>query len=164
MPTLTIQRMTPEHWERVREVRLRALAEAPDAFGTTLAEDLARKVETWRARLEEPVNATFVAVLDGADIGVATGSSYEWSDGQAGLFGMWVAPEARRLGVGKRLVDAVLAWAREAGYPSILLDVGDENPAAVALYASKGFEPTGVTTTMPAPRDPVTEHQRVRKL
>ncbi len=160
MPTLTIQRMRPDDAARTRAIRLRALEEAPDAFGTTLAEDLARPPDAWRTRLESADAATYVAVLDGLDIGMATGASYEWVEGSAGLFGMWVAPEARQIGAGGQLVDAVVAWARAAGFPRILLDVGDENPPAIALYASRGFEPTGVTSSLPPPRDHVTEHQR----
>ena len=36
---IAIERMTPEGWQRVRAVRLRALLDAPDAFATMLAED-----------------------------------------------------------------------------------------------------------------------------
>ena len=90
----------------------------------------------------------------------ASGADYEWEDGAAGLFGMWVAPSARGQGAGGALVDAVVAWARAEAFPRILLDVGDDNEPAIHLYASRGFVPTGVTTTLPAPRDHVHEHQR----
>jgi GNAT superfamily N-acetyltransferase len=148
--------MGPEGWARVRAVRLRALADAPDAFGTTLAEDEARPPASWRSRLEARDVATFVAVVEGRDVGLAVGAPY---DGVAGLFAMWVAPEARRRGVGGALVGAVVEWARGGGHPRVLLDVGVANPAALALYASAGFRPTGATSHLPPPRERVLELQ-----
>ncbi len=152
--------MGPGEWERVRAIRLRALADAPDAFGTTLAEDEARPLVDWRRRLEDPGVATFVAVADGRDVGLATGTAYDGEAGAAGLFSMWVAPGARRGGIGGALVGAVVGWARGAGFRRVLLDVADGNPSAVALYAGRGFLPTGVVGTLPPPRTHVAEHQR----
>ena len=58
---------------------------------------------------------------------------------------MWVAPQARRAGVGRALIDAVVAWAAEIGAPSIRLDVADNNVDARHLYEASGFSPTGRT-------------------
>lgn len=160
MANWTIERMTPAGWERVRAIRLRALADAPDAFGTLLAEDTARRITEWRTRLERADTATFLAVVDGIDCGLATGSPWEGAAGDAGLYSMWVAPEQRGRGLGGAIVDTVVAWARAEGHARILLDVGDGNAAAIALYASRGFEPTGTTSTLPPPRDHLLEHER----
>jgi GNAT superfamily N-acetyltransferase len=160
----TIERMTPDAWERVRAVRLRALADAPDAFGTLLAEDEARPLPEWRARLERPDVATFLAVVDGRDGGVATGTAYEGQEGAAGLFSMWTAPEFRGRGVGGALVEAVVAWARGAGYRRVLLDVADGNLPAIRLYEKRGFAPNGETGTLPPPRQHVLEHRRALAL
>ena len=73
---------------------------------------------------------------------------------------MWVAPVARGRGVGDGLVDAVVDWARAAGYPRVVLDVGDENLPAIRLYERKGFEPTGRTRTFSEPRTHIREHER----
>lgn len=77
---------------------------------------------------------------------------------------MWVDPDWRGQGVASRLVDAVIEWARQRGKPRILLDVGDGNAAAIALYQSKGFEPTGKVGFLPPPRSHLSEHQRVKVL
>ncbi len=156
--------MGPDGAQRVRAVRLRALADAPDAFGTTLAEDEARPLAEWRARLEAAGPATFLASEEGRDAGLAFGRAYDGQDGAAGLFGMWVAPEARDRGIGGALVDAVVAWARAGGYGRVLLDVADANDTAIRLYAGRGFVPTGVTGCLPAPREHVLEHQRGLRL
>lgn len=51
---------------------------------------------------------------------------------------VYVAKEHRRLGVGRRLVEALLAWGRERGCPQAQLYVLDANPARV-LYRAVGF-------------------------
>lgn len=67
--------------------------------------------------------------------GQATGISVE-IDGIIGLFCIAVAPEARRQGLGKKLVRAMLAQ-HEA--PLTYLQVFSENTAGAALYESLGF-------------------------
>lgn len=156
---IAVQRLGADDWERGREIRMRALADAPDAFGSTLAEEEALGVADWMRRVRRRDAATFVAVADGGgDVGLAVGAGY---DDQAGLFAMWVAPGNRGEGVGGALVDAVIEWATGEGFEKLFLDVGDENREAIALYASRGFLPTGITGTLPPPREQVLEHQRV---
>jgi ribosomal-protein-alanine acetyltransferase len=54
-----------------------------------------------------------------------------------------VAPSARRKGLGKRLLDALLAAARETGAEAVSLEVRESNAAARKLYEKAGFELTG---------------------
>lgn len=56
---------------------------------------------------------------------------------------MWVAPAARRQGIGTELIEAVRAWATNAGYPTLALGVTTTNAAAIALCRSLGFTETG---------------------
>jgi ribosomal protein S18 acetylase RimI-like enzyme len=160
MSACRIERMRPDDGERVRTVRLQALRDTPDAFGTTLAQDSARPLAEWRTRLESPQGATFVAVEGARDVGLVVGNPYEGHEGAAGLFAMWVAPECRGRRLGEALIDAVVAWARASGLRRVLLDVADRNVPAIRLYARKGFEPTGVTGSLPPPREHILEHQR----
>ena len=157
---MEIERLRPESWARSRAVRLRALAEAPDAFACQLVDEEGQPEEFWRERLSGERCATLIATDAGVDLGCAVGCEWDGEPGCAGLFSMWVAPEARGRGVGGALVQAVIAWARAAGHARLLLEVADENAAAVALYARHGFEPTGRTGSLPAPREHVAEHQR----
>ena len=108
--------------------------------------------------------ATFVATKNGFDCGLVRCAADEDRDGAAWLISMWVAPEARRAGVGDQLVRAVIDFARACGYERLYLDVADENAPAIGLYAKHGFEPTGEATLMPPPRDHISEHRRVRNL
>jgi hypothetical protein len=63
---LEIQRLKSFEGERWRSIRLAALRDAPDAFGTTLAEATAFPPEIWSRQVVK--FSTFIAVLDGVDV------------------------------------------------------------------------------------------------
>ena len=154
----TLRFLESHEWEAYRKVRLRALKDCPDAFGSTFEGEVQFSDDDWKARLQRPDVVTVVCEDGcGNHIGLIVGAPY---GADAGLFSMWIAPEARRQGIGGRLVDMVISWAEENNERKILLDVGDLNRPAIGLYASKGFEPTGVVSSLPAPREDITEHQR----
>jgi len=159
---LEIQRLSSTQGERWRSVRLAALHDAPDAFGTTLAQANAFPPELWSRQVGE--FPTFIAVLDGMDIGVVRASPDIEHPETAFLLSMWVAPDARGTGVGDELIDAVAGWAESDGFLRLVLDVADANASAIELYARKGFEPTGDTGTLPSPRQHIREHRRALAL
>ncbi len=130
-------------WEALRETRLRALADAPDAFGTTRAEALARPEEWWRdwAALSAsgPTQAMFLAWVAGEPVGMAG----VFQDEERFLvISMWTHPERRGVGVGRALLDAVVAFAGDA---EVVLSVTEGNDSAWRLYEGYGFVPTGFT-------------------
>ena len=151
-------------WERVRTLRLRALADAPDAFWTTLEEERAKDPAGWLRQLARRDAATFIAHEDDRDTGLAVGAPHHEHAGDAGLYAVWVVPEARGRRVGELLIEAVVDWARSAGYQRLRLDVGDSNEPALRLYGRYGFQPTGTTSHFPPPRDHITEHERALDL
>jgi ribosomal protein S18 acetylase RimI-like enzyme len=159
---IEIQRLSTDEALRLRYIRLRALADAPDAFGSTYAEVSTYPLEIWQQQLREI--ATFVAIYDGKDVGLVRCASDEQYHDTAWLISMWVAPEARGQGVGNALIDAVIESARSSGASRLLLDVGDHNQQAIALYVRKGFQPNGKTGSFPAPRNNIREHQRELRL
>lgn len=131
-----IERLQPGEGERWRGIRLSALAEAPYAFSTTHAQAEAWSAARWEAQVVEL--ATFVAVVDGRDVGVARGAPHERSDARE-LISMWVAPMARRQGIAALLIDSVAAWAKELGAGALVLGVVASNVSAIALYERAGF-------------------------
>ena len=54
-----------------------------------------------------------------------------------------VAPSARRKGLGKKLLAALVAAAEETHSAAVFLEVRESNIAARTLYETAGFEPTG---------------------
>ncbi len=151
---MQVDRLTPDAWSRLKAIRLRALTDAPHAFGTTLDESAAWPDTVWQRQAREL--ETFVAVLDGEDVGMVRSVASSAEPGVAELLSAWVAPDARRRGVGVSLVDAVIDWAREEGLHRVALDVRDANVGAVAFYARCGFVRDG-----PA-GDHADEHRRSR--
>ena len=62
---------------------------------------------------------------------------------EAELLTIAVQSTARRRGVGRALLSAVIAHARDGGARSLFLEVGADNPAALALYGQAGFQAVG---------------------
>jgi RimJ/RimL family protein N-acetyltransferase len=135
---LVMTRVEPRDWQRLREVRLAALADSPEMFGSTLAREQAFEEEEWRRRAARP--ATFVASRDGVDVGMA--GVYEFDAGWC-VMGMWIAPGARGTGVVDALIDVCESAARDAGATSLALGVMEDNPRGRRAYARLGYEPTG---------------------
>ena len=80
-----------------------------------------------------------MAEAEGAWVGMAAGFRADDDPATIGLFGMWVAPEARGHGLGRRLVDEVVAWAQASGARAVRLGVIRGNGPAVELYRRAGF-------------------------
>jgi GNAT superfamily N-acetyltransferase len=146
-----IRRIRADEGSRLRALRLRALAEAPLAYGSTLAREQDYPDDLWRERALDASagcdGATFIAERDGQWLGLATGFARADEPESAGslLVGMFVDGTARRLGVGVELVEAVASWARACGSARLALWVTSGNEPATALYGRCGFRPTGAT-------------------
>lgn len=147
MRDIVIERLGPDDGERLRAIRLRALRDTPEAFGSSYERESPFLPDKWAERLKNQESRWMVATADGADVGLVCGKAEE---GRMHLVSMWVAPEARGVGVGARLVDATVDWAREYGAEEVELWAVDQNDAARTLYARKGFTPSGRTMALPS--------------
>ncbi|MFE5790967.1 GNAT family N-acetyltransferase [Streptomyces sp. NPDC056503] len=65
-----------------------------------------------------------------------------YADGDAELKRMYVIPEARGLGLARRILALLEDDARAAGRTRVVLETGTAQPEAIALYTSSGYEPT----------------------
>lgn len=135
-----LHRLTPEDWRLMRDVRLRSLQDSPSAFGSTYARERDRDESGWRSWLSTPW-PKFVATQDGR--GVAIGGGYVDDDGTAHVIAMWTAPEARRQGYARAIVEQIIAWAETEKLP-LELRVTTTNRAAREVYLACGFEPSGI--------------------
>jgi GNAT superfamily N-acetyltransferase len=150
---MTVRRLRGDEAALFKMLRLRALADAPDAFARTYAEISAKPEAYWQEMtlsVTEPGrHAMFVAESDGMPIGMAFGLLDRDHSTRAHLGGMWVEPEARQRGCGRALSDAVIAWAQERGFAAIALWVTEGNKAAITLYERLGFALTGRRDQLP---------------
>ncbi|QJU59524.1 GNAT family N-acetyltransferase [Sphingomonas sp. AP4-R1] len=64
---------------------------------------------------------------------------------------LYVRPAGRGIGLGRRLVERLIAEARDAGYAEMRLDVLAEFERARALYRALGFGPADPVTVNPLP-------------
>jgi len=151
----TIQPIAADDIERVKDIRLRALRDAPAAFGSTYERERMLTPDEWRdraARWDGRSGIGFLATEEGAAVAIA-GAFLDPDDAKsAQLVSMWTAPHSRRRGVGRLLVGEVVAWARRRGAQVVRLMVTSNNESAIAFYRSLGFELTG--RTEPYPNDP----------
>jgi GNAT superfamily N-acetyltransferase len=153
---IAVRAVRPGEHEPLRELRTRAMAEDPDAFGGTAAAEAAHAPERWLALAEgvgdEGGEATvYVAIDDGEWVGMAAGRWFDPDRGIAQLWGMWVAPGHRGQGLGVRLVQSVRGWAAGRDARFLRLGVVDGSPA-IRLYERLGFVDTG--ERRPLSRDP----------
>jgi GNAT superfamily N-acetyltransferase len=120
-------------------------------FSTLTPQSLAEVRAELDEDLDDPKYTFFVAEHDGAVVGSGIGCALEVSGGNAGLIRpadagflahAAVLPEARGLGTGRALGEAILAWARDAGYVSIATDWRSANLEADRAWRSLGFRPT----------------------
>jgi GNAT superfamily N-acetyltransferase len=86
---------------------------------------------------QPPSGAFLVVYGDGEPIGCG---GFKRLDMQtAEIKRMYVAPEARSRGLGRRILERLEVGARTAGYSFVRLDTGDRQPEALRLYRSAGY-------------------------
>jgi GNAT superfamily N-acetyltransferase len=145
--TVIVRRLTAHEWPLYRSLRLRALRDAPEAFGSTLAEEEPRPDEDWAWRLNLGAGSgrdlPLVAQLASEPVGLAWAKVDATDPARVNLFQVWVAPESRGHGVAAALLDASLVWARATGALEMQLGVVCGNDAARRLYERAGFRATG---------------------
>jgi RimJ/RimL family protein N-acetyltransferase len=141
---MDIRPVRPEEAGRLRELRLRALRDAPEAFFSSYDSERVLPEaywETWAGTVERRI--MFVAVEDGAWVGMAGASVHPEKSGTVSLWWLWVAPAARGRGLTGQFLKARADWARRSGAARLELEVAESNSAAQALYQRFGFVPTG---------------------
>ncbi|MEW2375564.1 ribosomal protein S18-alanine N-acetyltransferase [Micromonospora sp. NPDC047812] len=103
--------------------------------------------EQWSAAMfwNELANGHFYLVATGDDGGLLgyAGLAVAPPD-EAWVQNVAVRRDAQRRGVGRLLLEALLAEAARLGVRSVLLEVAADNAPAQKLYATYGFEPIGV--------------------
>ncbi len=137
MHGVQVRRVSEADWNALRDVRLRSLADSPDAFGSTLEREAAFGDADWQEWARDAAAGSaetcFLAWLDDEPVGVVGAYAEERRD------------HVGRQGFGRALIEAIVSWSAENGAPTIRLDVMVSNVEARRLYESFGFAPTRQT-------------------
>jgi ribosomal protein S18 acetylase RimI-like enzyme len=135
---IEVRRLTPEDVAAFRELRLEALLHSPEGFASTYESEAERPLEWFVTRLTDA--EVFAAVRDRDLLGMAGFRAFDSPKmaHKGMIWGMYVRPDARGLGVGRRILQAILDHA--AGrVEQVQLAVTTDNAAAKALYEAMGF-------------------------
>ncbi len=132
--------------EVLRTLRLQALADSPQAFGSIYQREAARTIENWRQWLSPA--ATFLLEADGQPRGLVAGVPDQQDSSVVHLMAMWVHPDVRGRDGADLLVSSVKVWAADRGATHVRLKVVESNARARRCYERAGFRPTGGTSVL----------------
>ena len=144
----TVRRLNYSDLPAFRSLRRTALLESPTAFSSTTASEHAISDEQMASRME---GASFSAIWGAGNAnGLLVGCAgllhipQRKLEHKGSLYAVYVAPCARGTGLGRRLLEAAIAYARgPAGLRQLQLGVTANNTAAIALYQKLGFDSYG---------------------
>ena len=84
------------------------------------------------------VDTVVIAYVDGKPAGC--GCFKQFDDVSVEMKRMYVKPEYRRQGISSAILNELEAWARESGYTEAVLETGDRQDEAIALYKKQGYQ------------------------
>jgi ribosomal protein S18 acetylase RimI-like enzyme len=151
---ISLERVMAQNVAVFRDVRLRALQDTPQAFGSTYARESQFSDEEWLQRVwrwNGESGIGYLAMEGGHGCGIA-GVLLEEDGACAHLVSMWVAPTHRKCGTGRLLLTEIAGWSRQRGVHVLRLMVTSSNESAIQFYQRLGFSRTG--RTEPYPNDP----------
>ncbi|MDT9701313.1 GNAT family N-acetyltransferase [Streptomyces sp. P17] len=162
-----VRSIQADEWPQVKALRLAALQDpvAHLAFLETYEAAVAHPDSFWQERAAgsaEGASAAQQIIAEGPDgewVGTLTvlieeAGATDWAGfpverKQGHLVGVFVQPEHRGIGLTEVLFDAGLEWAWSQGAERVRLIVHEDNERAQRLYRKVGFEPTGITVSLP---------------
>ena len=137
-----IRALGPDDVDAFIALRRSGLTETPLAFAASPADDFTNDREAVRRGLATaPERVTFGAFMGDHLVGVVTivRESREKMHHKAGIYGMYVAPEARRHGLARQLLQTAIDHGRSIGVRVLALSVSDATPEARRVYERVGF-------------------------
>ena len=138
-----IRALHSDDWQDIRAIRLRSLADAPDAFTSNYRRESAYDEARWR---DLAVSGRWFVAADDELVGVAVGvRGWSGDPKDRELVGMWVAPSHRRRGLARELLGRVKSWAISDGATTLKLGVREGNEEARTAYLRMGMHSSGET-------------------
>lgn len=144
---LFVRPITSDDWPEYRKVRLSALKDSPQAFGSTWEQEIMLSDEDWSARAIASSSGQsargFFAIQRDEVCGLVWCLLSDMDPQVAHVYAMWTAPTVRRQGAGRALLEQCIAWAKSKRVHHVRLSVTKGESPAVQLYKSLGFYPVG---------------------
>ena len=132
-----LQATTPREWDEAQ----RLVREYADSLNVDLAfQNFEHELQHFTTEYAAPSGA-FILAEDAGQY-VACIGLRQFSEGIGEIKRLYVAPAARGRGLGRLLVERIIADARGIGYGSLLLDTLPFMKKAQSLYVALGFKPT----------------------
>jgi GNAT superfamily N-acetyltransferase len=152
--TVLVSRLGSDDWRTLRDLRLRAVAESPDAFLVREDRERPHIEEDWHAYLRSGIWLVARKMTDHTGmlclvVDPDTGRRYVES--------MWVAPNHRHSGVGSQLLSCAFHIVRSEQHVKLFLWVLEGNGRAREFFHGKGFRPTGRRQPLGPPPSPIEE-------
>ncbi len=143
---ISVRRLRLGEGDLYKRLRVAALSESPEAFGTTLAEANARSEESWQQQADNSARghdrATLIAIANEEPVGMAAlyRDSQDQSLGE--LIQVWVDPAYRGGDSAKKLITEILIWAKRNNFMQVTAWVVKENQRMLRFLEKCGFELT----------------------
>ncbi len=141
-PIIEVRRLVSGEGDTYRQIRLEALDNAPDAFGSNYEAEAAQALSHFEERV---ASGCVFGAFDGEKI-IGIAGFYQQSglkqNHKGVLWGMYVNLGYRKSGAGRKLVQAVVDYATNV-VDLVTLSVVTENEPAIALYSNMGFQTYG---------------------
>jgi GNAT superfamily N-acetyltransferase len=135
-----------DHWRQARQF----VEEYAASLDVDLSfQDFAYEVDHLSTEYAPPTGVFFLAEEDGVYVGCI--GLHRFEDGVGEIKRLYVSPTGRGHGVGRLLVEGVLAAGKQLGYARLVLDTLPSMKEAQKLYASIGFAPTAPYRFNPVP-------------
>jgi ribosomal protein S18 acetylase RimI-like enzyme len=137
-PMPDIKLLAADEWLTLREIRLSALHDSPDAFLSTYEREREFGEDEWRAEFNRG-DWTVGAIGKRSVSLVGITQELDAPVHERYLEYLWVTPEFRRNGIAFNMINVVLSRLKRSGVRTVFLWVLDGNEAAVRLYRRVGF-------------------------
>jgi RimJ/RimL family protein N-acetyltransferase len=138
-----IRQLTSEDWPLWKSIRLEALEKVPEAFGSSFEDEISRSDADWQDSLAK---SDIFGVFQGNELVGTAGIFYHQQtklQHKAGLFGVYIQPRCRGLGLAGKLIAIVIEHAKTKAL-QLYCAVVVGNVSALKLYQHHGFVQIGI--------------------
>lgn len=137
-----VKQLTPDQWSELKDIRLTALADSPQMFLSSFDREKGYTRPRWETEFKR--GDWYAGYAGGRPICiVGVTKETDTPADECFIEYMWVAPQYRRSGVARSLLEEVLSDLRDTGCKTVFLWILDGNDIAAHLYERLGFDWTG---------------------